>query len=75
MESLAALDVPTLVLAGTEDAAPYTTSGAYLERKMPNARFVAIEGGKHMMHEESHADEIAACITGFVDTLPPAQET
>ncbi len=74
MESLAALDVPTLVLAGTQDAAPYTRSGAYLERKMPNARFVAIEGGKHMMHEESHAAEIASLITEFVDALPAAKE-
>jgi pimeloyl-ACP methyl ester carboxylesterase len=75
MESLAALDVPTLVLAGTEDAAPYTTSGAYLERKMPNARFAAIECGKHMMHAESHAAEIAKLITEFVDALPAVEET
>jgi pimeloyl-ACP methyl ester carboxylesterase len=75
MESLAALDVPTLVLAGTEDAAPYSTSGDYLERKMPNARFVAIEGGKHMMHEESHADEIATRIAGFVEALPAVEES
>jgi pimeloyl-ACP methyl ester carboxylesterase len=74
MESLAELDVPTLVLAGTEDAAPYTASGAYLERKMPDARFVAIEGGKHMMHEKSHAAEIAKLITDFVDTLPAAKK-
>jgi len=75
MESLAELDVPTLVLAGTEDAAPYAASGAYLERKMPNARFAAIEGGKHMMHEESHADEIAKRITEFVDALPAVEES
>jgi len=74
MESLAELDVPTLVLAGTEDAAPYTASGAYLERKMPDARFVAIEGGKHTMHEESHAAEIAKLIMDFVDTLPAAKQ-
>ena len=74
MEALAQLDVPTLVLAGTEDAAPYTASGTYLERKMPNARFVAIEGGKHMMHEESHAPEIAKLITDFVDALPAQNE-
>lgn len=70
MEALADLDVPTLVLAGTEDAAPYAASGAYLERKMPDARFVAIEGGKHMMHEESHAAQIAQLIKEFVVALP-----
>ncbi len=74
MESLAELDVPTLVLAGTEDAAPYAASGAYLERKMPDARFVAIEGGKHMMHEESHAAQIAKLIAAFVDALPAVEE-
>jgi len=74
IESLAALDVPTLVLAGTEDAAPYTTSGAYLERKMPNARFAAIERGKHMMHEESHAAEIVKLIAAFVEALPAVEE-
>jgi len=69
MESLAGIDVPTLALAGTEDAAPYSRSAAYLERKMPNARFVEIVGGKHMMHEESHAAEIANLITEFVAEL------
>ena len=73
MESLATLDVPTLVLAGSEDAAPYTSSGVYLERKMPDARFVAIEGGQHMMHEKSHAAEIARLIQGFVDALPATE--
>jgi len=75
MESLAALDVPTLVLAGTEDAAPYTASGTYLERKMPNARFAAVEGGEHMMHEKSHAAEIATRISGFVEALPAVEES
>jgi len=70
MEALADLDVPTRVLAGSEDAAPYSASGAYLERKMPDARFVAIEGGEHMMHEESHAAQIAQLIKEFVVALP-----
>jgi pimeloyl-ACP methyl ester carboxylesterase len=66
MESLSKIDVPTLALAGTKDAAPYSHSAAYLERKMPNARFVEIEGGEHMMHEESHAAQIAKLIADFV---------
>jgi pimeloyl-ACP methyl ester carboxylesterase len=73
MESLANLGVPTLALAGGEDAAPYSHSAAYLERKMPDARFVEIAGGKHMMHEESHADEIAKLIADFLVALPPAK--
>lgn len=70
MESLPEIDVPTLALAGSEDAAPYSHSAAYLERKMPNARFVEIEGGKHMMHEASHATEIAELIEEFISKLP-----
>jgi pimeloyl-ACP methyl ester carboxylesterase len=71
MQSLPRIDVPTLALAGSEDAAPYSHSAAYLERKMPNARFIEIAGGQHMMHEDSHASEIAKLIADFVEDLPP----
>jgi pimeloyl-ACP methyl ester carboxylesterase len=37
---------------------------------MPNARFVAVEGGGHAMHEDSHADEVANLISAFVAELP-----
>ena len=70
MESLAEMDVPTLVLTGSEDAAPYSRSAAYLERKMPDARWTEIAGGRHMMHEESHAEEVAERIADFVGSLP-----
>jgi len=70
MERLADMSVPTLVLAGTDDRPEYTGAGQYLERKMPNARFVAVEGGGHAMHEESHAEEVADLISAFVAELP-----
>jgi pimeloyl-ACP methyl ester carboxylesterase len=70
MERLAEIDVPTLALAGSADAAPYSRSAVYLERKMPNARFVEIAGGEHLIHEDSHAAEIAQCIGDFVLELP-----
>jgi pimeloyl-ACP methyl ester carboxylesterase len=69
MERLSEIDVPTLALAGSEDAPAYSGSAAYLERKMPNARFVEIAGGEHLMHEASHAAEIAKLISDFVSTL------
>ena len=72
MERLPEVDVPTLALAGGEDAAPYSRSAAYLERKMPNARFIEIVGGKHLMHEGSHAPEIARLVADFVAELPRA---
>ena len=71
MERLPEIDIPTLALSGGEDAAPYSHSAAYLERKMPNARAIEIAGGKHMMHEDSHAAEIAVLIADFVGQLPP----
>ena len=70
MERLADMPVPTLVLAGTDDRPEYTGAGQYLERKMPNARFIAIEGVGHDMHEESHADEVAGLVSAFVAELP-----
>jgi pimeloyl-ACP methyl ester carboxylesterase len=69
MERLTEIDVPTLALAGTADAPAYSGSAAYLERKMPNARFVEIDGGEHSMHEDSHAPEIAKLISDFVSKL------
>jgi pimeloyl-ACP methyl ester carboxylesterase len=69
MECLATLDVPTLALAGSKDAAAYSHSAAYLERKMPDARSLVLEGGEHTMHEDSHASEIAERISDFVSEL------
>lgn len=69
MERLAETTTPTLVLAGTADRPEYTGAGQYMERKMPNARFLAVDGGEHAMHEESHADEVASIIAEFVGRL------
>lgn len=69
MEQLASMETPTLVLAGTADRPEYTGAGQYMERKMPNARFVAVDGGEHAMHEASHAPEVAALIADFVSGL------
>jgi pimeloyl-ACP methyl ester carboxylesterase len=73
MDRLAEIDVPTLALAGSADAPAYSGSAKYLERKMPNARFIEIEGGEHLMHEDSHASEIAKVIADFALELPPAE--
>ncbi len=70
MDRLAGITTPTLVLAGTADRPEYTASGQYLERKMPDARLITIEGGGHAMHEDSHAEEIARIIADFVARLP-----
>jgi len=70
MDRLADIQRPTLVLAGGDDRPEYTGSGQYLERKMPDARLVVIDGGEHSMHESSHATEVAEAIANFVAQLP-----
>ncbi len=69
MERLAEMTVPTIFLAGTADRPEYTGAGQYLERKMPDARFIALEGGEHDMHEQSHAGEVATIIADFCARL------
>jgi pimeloyl-ACP methyl ester carboxylesterase len=69
MDHLADIATPTLVLAGGDDRPEYTGSGQYLERKMPDARLVVVDGGGHSMHEDSHAEEVARLIADFVGGL------
>jgi pimeloyl-ACP methyl ester carboxylesterase len=70
MDRLADMTTPTLVLAGADDRPEYTGAGQYLERKMPDARLVVVDGGGHSMHEDTHAVEVADLIAGFVAGLP-----
>jgi pimeloyl-ACP methyl ester carboxylesterase len=72
MDRLATMSTPTLVLAGSADRPEYTGAGQYLERKMPDARLVVVDGGGHSMHEDSHASEVADLVAQFVNGLPPA---
>lgn len=69
MDRLADMTTPTLVLAGGSDRAEYTGAGQYLERKMPHARLVVVDGGGHSMHEDTHATEVAGLIATFADEL------
>lgn len=70
MDRLADMTTPTLVLAGGEDRPEYTGAGEYLQRKMPNARLVVVDGGGHSMHESSHATEVVKLIDSFASGLP-----
>lgn len=69
MDRLAEIATPTVVLAGGADRPEYTGSGQYLERKMPAARLVVLEGGEHSMHEATHASEVARIIAEFTAAL------
>lgn len=70
MDRLAEMHTPTLVLAGSADRPEYTSSGEYLQRKMPAARLAVIEGGEHSMHETTHAPDVATAIEDFIAELP-----
>jgi pimeloyl-ACP methyl ester carboxylesterase len=73
MDRLAEMQTPTLVLAGGDDRPEYIGAGEYLERKMPDARLVVVDGGGHSMHESSHASEVADLIADFTAGLPPLE--
>jgi pimeloyl-ACP methyl ester carboxylesterase len=69
MDRLAETTTPTLVLAGGADRPEYTGSGQYLERKMPDARLVVLDGGGHSMHEDTHVEEVAGLVADFTAEL------
>jgi pimeloyl-ACP methyl ester carboxylesterase len=66
MDHVAEMMVPTLVLAGGDDRPEYASAGEYLERKMPDAKLIVLEGGGHSMHEDTHVAEVAAIIAEFM---------
>ncbi len=70
MDRLADMATPTLVLAGGDDRPEYANAGSYLERKMPDARLVVLDGGGHSMHEDTHAAEVARLVADFAADLP-----
>ncbi len=65
MDRVAEMQTPTLVLAGGDDRPEYAGAGQYLERKMPDARLVVLDGGGHSMHEDSHAAQVAELVADF----------
>lgn len=78
MDRVAQMATPTLVLAGGDDRPEYAGAGRYLERKMPDARLIVLDGGGHSMHEDTHAAEVAQIIADFAadlgrDASPPTE--
>jgi len=69
MDRLAEMTVPTLVLAGGDDRPEYAGAGSYLERKMPDARLIVLDGGGHSMHEDTHAAAVADIVADFCAAL------
>ena len=65
------IDVPTLILHGTADRIlPIAGQGRRLHAALPDARYVEIEGGPHVMCV-SHADEVNRELLSFLREPAP----
>jgi pimeloyl-ACP methyl ester carboxylesterase len=67
MDHLGDLACPTLVVVGSEDKA-FTGAAEYLERKIPGARRVVIEGAGHKA-PQTHGAEVAAAIRSLLESM------
>jgi class 3 adenylate cyclase len=64
---LSSIDVPALVLHRTDDAVVRAAQGKFLADQIPNARFVGVPGGDHLIwteDQDSLLDEIEEFLTG-----------
>ncbi|MFF0489600.1 alpha/beta fold hydrolase [Nocardia sp. NPDC004068] len=67
-ETLRALDIPVLVLHGTEDPVVPIGNGRYIAATAPDVRASYWEGAQHGLFIED-ADRFVAEVSGFVDAL------
>ena len=71
-EDITRIDVPTLILHGTADRIlPIDGQGRRLHAALPNARYVEVEGGPHVMCV-THADEVNRELLAFLRQPAPA---
>lgn len=68
MDSITEIDVPTLVMIGSEDK-PFIGSSQYMAKKIPGARLAVIEGAGHAASIEKPA-EFNEVLLGFLRQLP-----
>jgi pimeloyl-ACP methyl ester carboxylesterase len=68
LEHLTSIDVPTLVMVGSDDR-PFLASSEYMSRKIPGAHHVVIDGAGHapmLTHPEVFQREVGS----FLEQLP-----
>jgi non-heme chloroperoxidase len=71
-EDIKAIDVPTLILHGTADRIlPIEGQGRRLHAALPQARYVEIEGGPHLVCV-THAEEVNRELLAFIADPKPA---
>jgi non-heme chloroperoxidase len=72
-EDIKAIDVPTLILHGTADRIlPIDGQGRRLHAALPQARYVEIEGGPHVLGV-THAAELNRELLGFLSDVTGAR--
>ena len=64
MESLPGIEVPTLVIVGSEDT-PFVDGSRYMAAKIPGAQLAVIDGAGHAPNL-SHPEEFERTLTGFL---------
>ena len=74
-EDIKRIDVPTLILHGTADRIlPIGGQGRRLHAALPDAHYVEIEGGPHVMCV-THAKEVNGELLAFLRTAAPVDAT
>ncbi len=68
MDAITNIDVPTLVLVGSEDK-QFLGSSEYMAKKIPGARLEVIEGGAHAANMQQ-PEAFNAALVSFLDGLP-----
>jgi pimeloyl-ACP methyl ester carboxylesterase len=68
MDTITEIDVPTLVLIGSEDK-PFIGSSEYMAKKIPGAQLVVISDAGHAASIEQ-PEAFNAALLGFLDDLP-----
>lgn len=68
-EDVAGVEIPTLVISGSESHAGLRSIAATLARSLPHARLLELTGSGHVTYAE-RPEEFAAAVHGFAATLP-----
>jgi pimeloyl-ACP methyl ester carboxylesterase len=68
MDAITEINVPTLVIVGSEDKA-FIGSSEYMAKKIPGANLVKIEGAAHAANMQK-PDEFNTALLGFLGGLP-----
>jgi pimeloyl-ACP methyl ester carboxylesterase len=66
MDGLASIEVPALVIVGSEDRR-FLAAKDYLVSRIPNASGLVIAGARHSVHT-THAKEVGRAIRSFLET-------